>query len=180
MGDIRVIGGKWRRRRLSVPEGVRPTPNRIRETLFNWLRPYLNQAVCLDAFTGTGILGIEALSQGASYVYFNDGNTAALHALQKNLIAFNIPPTCYSLENFHLPQAIIRITQPVQLVFLDPPFYQNYITHLLPWLATQTWLAKDALIYVEHEDTYTLPGGEIYRQKTAGKVCYSLIRINSG
>lgn len=182
MGKIRIIGGQWRGQKISVPaQEVRPTPDRVRETLFNWLRPHLLGSVCFDAFAGTGILGLEALSHGASKVYFNDKSSCILKALEKNLLHLKTQEDRYRLMQCTLPQPL-PITSLVHILFLDPPFHQQALDKLLPWLQLQTWLRKDAFIYIECENTYEFPltPWEIYRQKRAGKVCYSLLRKKTG
>ncbi|MHA7840936.1 MAG: 16S rRNA (guanine(966)-N(2))-methyltransferase RsmD [Gammaproteobacteria bacterium] len=180
MGNIRIIGGQWRSRKILVPPKVRPTSDRVRETLFNWLRPHLFQAVCLDAFAGTGILGLEALSHGASKVYFNDESSSILKQLNSNIHCLKPSPATYALMQHTLPQHL-SITTPVNIVFLDPPFHEKKWHKLLSWLIQQPWLKDDALIYVEHEKDYELPliNWEFYRQKTAGEVCYGLLRKTS-
>ena len=177
MGNIRIIGGQWRNRKAAVPPNVRPTPDRVRETLFNWLRPHLFQAVCFDAFTGTGILGLEALSHGANTVYFNDESSAVIKKLEETLQHLGAPQHTYTLMQHSLP-CHVPITLPVDIIFLDPPFHKHKLDVLLPWLKQQSWLKEDTLIYVEYEKGYTLPElpWEIYREKAAGDVCYSLLR----
>lgn len=149
-GKIRIIGGNWRGRKLTVPNinGLRPTPDRLRETLFNWLMPYINGATCLDLFAGSGALGFESVSRGAQRAVLIEQNLLAVHCLQQQLRHFPLAP----IDIIH-QDALKFLNQsptPFNLVFLDPPFYQNLLTPSLA-LLQQGWLAPHALIYVEVE-----------------------------
>lgn len=184
--EVRIIGGKWRGRKLKFPaiEQLRPTPDRIRETLFNWLSPFILDAHCLDLFAGSGALGLEALSRGALSAVFFDNNPliikylkeqfSILQSLNAKVIRAKIPE-CSVSEHLGVDK--------INLIFLDPPFHQNMIKICTNWLEKQPWLAPNALIYLEAESTlHPLPipeNWEILRSKTAGQVGYHLLQRQS-
>lgn len=153
---------------------MRPTPNRVRETAFNWLAPYLYEATCLDLFAGSGALGIEALSRGAKSVVFVESNPKVAARLQENLNRFGI-------QNGELHQEdalnfLKRSKAQFDLVFLDPPFHQGWLNKILPDLKTR--LSPNGQIYIEFEsETPPLlpPGLTWAKQKKAGEVGYGLI-----
>lgn len=177
-GQVRIIGGQWRGRKLPVPDksGLRPTTDRVRETLFNWLAPWIAGARCLDCFAGSGALGFEALSRHAAQVTLLESDPDIVRQLKKNL-------TLFASGNGFVVQgdAQVYLTQPARLqniVFVDPPFHQGLLSHTLHLLETRGWLAENALIYVESEREYAaLPvpaGWKLQREKTAGQVIYRL------
>ncbi len=177
---LRIIGGQWRGRRLEFPDvpGLRPTPDRVRETLFNWLQADINGARCLDLFAGSGALGLEALSRGASRVVLVDESSAATRQLEANL------------QTLHTNDASI-VHMPVQIflergsgearynvVFLDPPFGQGLALPTLQLLEENDWLAPGARIYIESEGQLRelpLPAGwQLLKEKRSGQVIYRL------
>lgn len=177
---IRVIGGQWRGRKLSVPvaEGLRPTPDRVRETLFNWLRFQLAGRRCLDVFTGSGALAVEALSQGAAAVTALDKEAQVVRQLHLNLGS-------WAGQNLRLLQAdaLVWLAQPAEqqfdLVFLDPPFGLGLLTPVAQLLEDYNWLAAGALIYVEQavgESTAVdLPANWVqHKSQKAGEVEFAL------
>lgn len=179
---LRIIGGQWRGRKLRFAdgEGLRPTTDRVRETLFNWLQPVIHGARCLDLFAGSGALGLEALSRGASEVQFIERNPGAVRALQENL-------KLLQAENGHVHQgdalAYLRgANRPFDVVFLDPPFRQDLLDPALSLLSQGNWLAPGARIYLELEAELGAPelpaGWELLRSKTAGQVAYHLAEIS--
>ncbi|MCC7220590.1 MAG: 16S rRNA (guanine(966)-N(2))-methyltransferase RsmD [Candidatus Contendobacter sp.] len=178
--QLRVIGGQWRSRRLEFPDlpGVRPTPDRVRETLFNWLAPMLPGARCLDLFAGSGALGIEALSRGAAEVVFVERDPAAVRALRDNLARLKA-------ENgrVELAEALTWLRQPAtpfEIVLLDPPFGAGLLEPVCAALEAGGWLQATAWIYLEAETGWrpaSLPAHwMLYREKTAGMVAYRLAR----
>jgi 16S rRNA (guanine966-N2)-methyltransferase len=180
-GQVRIIGGCWRGRKLhfsSVP-GLRPTPDRVRETLFNWLAPEIVGAYCLDVFAGSGALGFEALSRGAHSVVMIDQSPVLIKELRQNA---EILGASKQVQFYCASMPEIKLAEPnhFDIVFLDPPFYQNYLAICYQWLQTNHYLAPDALIYIEAESSLqSLPLPEnwsIIRQKKAGQVGYYLIR----
>lgn len=178
--QLRIIAGRWRGRELvfAAVDGVRPTPDRVRETLFNWLAPVIHGARCLDLFSGSGALGFEAASRDAADVVLVDHDAAVIRVLQsqvERLAAENIRIIEMDADNF-----LRRDPQPFDIVFLDPPFRENRLSACLDQLVQGDWLAADALVYIEAEKTrdeiVLPPGWELFRSKTAGRVRYCLVR----
>lgn len=179
--QVRIIGGQWRGRKLPVSTlpGLRPTPDRVRETLFNWLTGWVAGSHCLDCFSGSGALALEALSRGAEQALMVESNPQAADQLRDNLRVLNADHarliTADSLQL--LTQAA---DQRFDLVFLDPPFHQQMIDRSAPLLEDNHWLADDAMIYIEAEPEWSpdvLPENwQLYRQKQAGKVTYRLFQ----
>ncbi|MEO7050863.1 MAG: 16S rRNA (guanine(966)-N(2))-methyltransferase RsmD [Rhodanobacter sp.] len=177
-GRIRIIGGNLRNSRLRVPElpGLRPTPERVRETLFNWLAPVIEGARCLDLCAGTGALGIEACSRGAASVQFVERDARAAQALRENLQRLNVEAQVSTLE----AATFLRGTaQAFDLVFLDPPFAAQLWVELASQLEAGGWLAANALIYVESSRVGVagLPANWVtHREGRAGEVGFALYR----
>ncbi|WP_079203760.1 16S rRNA (guanine(966)-N(2))-methyltransferase RsmD [Pseudomonas sp. CC6-YY-74] len=178
-GQLRIIGGQWRSRQFNFPmaAGLRPTPNRVRETLFNWLAPYIEGATVLDPFTGSGALFLEALSRGAGSALALDSNPSAIAGLRGHLQTLNC-------ENGQLLQSDALVYLQTQaatafdLVFLDPPFSQDLLLPACNLLEQHGWLAADAWIYTESEhppSSLGLPGNwRQHREQKAGQVYYAL------
>ena len=178
--QIRIIGGQWRSRRLEFPNapGLRPTPDRVRETLFNWLAPVLPGARCLDLFAGSGALGIEALSRGAAEVLFIEREPLAVRALRENLTRLKAEG-----GRVELAEALTWLKQPptpFEIVLLDPPFGAGLLEPVCAALETGGWLKTTAWIYLETEAGWqpaSLPAHwTLHREKTAGSVAYRLAR----
>ena len=176
--QLRIIAGQWRGRRLEFPDlpGLRPTPDRVRETLFNWLAPVLPGARCLDLFAGSGALGIEALSRGAAEVVLVERQPVAVRALRENLARLNA-------ENARVEMAgalawLRQPATPFEIVFLDPPFGQGLLEPVCAMLEQHGWLADAAWIYLETEtelERSPLPvHWALYREKITGAVNYRL------
>ncbi len=123
--EVRIIGGKWRGRKLRFAgdRTLRPTLGRTRETLFNWLRPYIHQQTCLDLFAGSGVLGLEALSQGAAHCTFVDSNKRTIHALSENIAILNAAAQATVKQSDAL-KFLSRPPSRFDVVFLDPPYSQ--------------------------------------------------------
>ncbi len=178
-GRVRIIGGSLRNSRLDVPElpGLRPTPERVRETVFNWLASVIAGARCLDVCAGTGALGIEALSRGAASVVFVERDVLAARALSANLVRLK---TAGAVVNIASAQDYLRgAAQPFDIVFLDPPFALDLWAALAQRLATEGWLAPAALVYVESppDAPLLLPvSWQVHREAVAGAVRYALYR----
>lgn len=182
-GSVRVIGGHLRGRKVPVLEApeLRPTPDRVRVTVFNWLQPFIEQARCLDLFAGTGVLGIEALSRGAAHVTFVDAEARLAKAIDACLHAFALAERgrVYALD---VRQFLMRpCAQPFDIVFLDPP----YVLPLQRLLAAlEPWLAPSALVYVERAASMGLPEvcaiGSLIKRARAGGVSYGLIQAARG
>lgn len=176
-GTIRIISGKHRGRKLPVilAEGLRPTTDRIKETVFNWLMPYVQQSRCLDCFAGAGSLGFEALSRGAEAVTFIELNKAAATQLIKNkalLSANNI-----DVMQVNTLQYLQSNPQPFDIVFIDPPFRKDLVNNTLD-LLTKGWLANNALVYLEIEkeakDIVIPIHWRCLKEKITGQVIYQL------
>ena len=163
---------------LQLPdaEGLRPTPDRVRETLFNWLAPYLSGARVLDPFTGSGALYLEALSRGASMALALDVNANAIASLRKHLDTLNCGHG-QLLQSDALRYLDSQTPAPFDLVFLDPPFNRNLLQPACELLEGKGWLAAHAWVYTESEapSSLGLPGNwRLHREKKAGKVFYAL------
>ncbi|MEM9242980.1 MAG: 16S rRNA (guanine(966)-N(2))-methyltransferase RsmD [Pseudomonadota bacterium] len=177
---LRVIGGQWRRRWLDFPdiEGLRPTPNRIRETLFNWLTPVIDESECLDLFAGSGALGIEALSRGAKQVTFVEQSAVAIEQIKKNCAKLNTKQAGFYHESAF--SFLSNTHQLFDIVFIDPPFKQNLAEKVCDMLIKHSLLKDSAYIYLEVEKEYSLdklvPTWQIIKEKTAGQVRYALLR----
>lgn len=176
---MRIIGGTLRNSRLDVPdlEGLRPTPERVRETVFNWLAPLIAGAHFLDLCAGTGALGIEALSRGAAEVVFVEPDPLAARALGDNLTRLKAAGGTVATSR---AQDYLRGTaRAFDGVFLDPPFALDLWSALASQLETGGWLAPEALIYVESPRTAVpaLPmSWQVHREAVAGAVRHALYR----
>jgi 16S rRNA (guanine966-N2)-methyltransferase len=147
---LRIIGGRWRSRKLtfiSAPH-LRPTPDRVRETLFNWLQGSIVNARCLDLFAGSGALGLEALSRGAIEVVFIEKQRVVANQLQQNL---SLLQADHAVINKDAKGYLHDAHKPFDIVFLDPPFRQNFLPEILDLLIEKQLLHQNALIYLEHE-----------------------------
>jgi 16S rRNA (guanine966-N2)-methyltransferase len=182
-GAIRIIGGIWRGRKITVPTlpGLRPTPDRVRETLFNWLASYLPNATCLDLFSGSGALSIEALSRGAVQVTSLENSFEAVQALKKTSALLNIS----TLNIIHV-DALAWLNRTADttfdIVFIDPPFHQQLINPCCKLLEENRWVGANALIYVEYERSTAIDvphTWQIHRQQYAGEVAYALYKRTS-
>lgn len=181
-GKLRIIGGEWRSRQLPVLDlpGLRPTADRVRETLFNWLQQDIPRAHCLDVFAGSGALGFEAASRGAAKVVMLELQSAAARQLASNI-------NLLEADNIELHQvnAVDWLAQyqgaAFDLVFLDPPFASDLLAAAIRHLHQHKLLAADAGIYIECDAKQVLPelpqGWDIARQKKAGQVSYYLVRL---
>lgn len=170
---MRIIGGAWRRRRIAIPEGVdlRPTPDRVRETLFNWLGAIPSGAVCLDLFAGTGALGFEALSRGAARAVLVERDREAADALERVRDELKAPAEIVCDDAM---EYLARGGGPFDLVFVDPP-YAEPVEGVLD--ALRRWLRPAARIYLERErgDFWPEPDWlEWSRRGTAGGVAFGL------
>jgi len=176
-GSIRIIAGKHRGRKLPVlmAEGLRPTTDRVKETLFNWLMPYVHEANCLDCFAGAGSLGFEALSRGASKVSLIELNKNAAKQLLANKQLLKSDDLVICNANV-LDFLNTQTPSKFDIVFIDPPFRQNLISQTCE-LLEDGWLTEQALIYVEMEaeGNQQLPNNwQLLKEKVAGQVAYRL------
>ncbi|HET6545273.1 MAG TPA: 16S rRNA (guanine(966)-N(2))-methyltransferase RsmD [Rhodanobacteraceae bacterium] len=176
---MRIIGGKLRGSRLAVPDrqGLRPTPDRVRETVFNWLAPIVADARCLDLFAGTGAMGIEALSRGAGACTFVERDPDLVRLLEDNLARLGV-------ATGHVVRADVTAmlsgpAQPFDLVFLDPPFAANLWEQPAELLERRGWLKPDAWIHVETPAGSPLAfpdAWSLHRQGRAGAMRHLLYR----
>jgi 16S rRNA (guanine966-N2)-methyltransferase len=181
--QVRIIGGQWRGRKLSFTpaDGLRPTGDRIRETLFNWLAPAIQGARCVDLFTGSGALGLEALSRGAIHCDFVDSSNATLSQVSDHLktLAAVDRSRCHPVS---AQQFLQMATQAYDIVFIDPPFMQQLVGPICETLAKKQLLGNDALVYVETgamEPPPEVPvDWKIHREKVAGGVAYRLFSVD--
>lgn len=182
---IRIIGGEWRGSLVQFPNmpNLRPTPNRIRETLFNWLAPHIVEACCLDLFAGSGALGLEALSRGAKKVTFIDENPQVISALNMTIQRFKAQNRAEILKQDSLVWLQERQQQKHQplynAVFLDPPYSDNTLDSCFNLLAKNTILSQNALIYFE--SNYPInncpPAWHVLKTKKAASVYYYLAKV---
>jgi 16S rRNA (guanine966-N2)-methyltransferase len=176
--ELRIIGGNWRGRRVRFPplEALRPTPDRVRETLFNWLQPVIAGSHCLDLYAGSGALGLEALSRGAARVVFVDHEAGVIEHLRSTLSLLKaeggVPKLAEARHYLESP------AEAFDVVFLDPPFAYETLPTICSLLEARRWLKPGAFIYLERpsrEGVPTLPDGWLlHRTGRAGEVGYHL------
>lgn len=176
---LRIIGGAWRGRRLRFPPspGIRPTPDRVRETLFNWLAPRVPGARCLDLFAGSGALGLEALSRGAAQVTFVECDPAAAREIAARLQEWGA--SAGRVEQSDARRFLDAApAEPFDIAFLDPPFASGLLGEAVARLEEGGWLADDALVYLECPAASASPTvprrWRPLRAKQAGEVGYHL------
>jgi 16S rRNA (guanine966-N2)-methyltransferase len=180
-GEVRIIGGEWRGRKLHFPQAgsLRPTPDRVRETLFNWLQFELAGARCLDLFAGSGALGLEALSRGAAAVQFVEPDPAAARAIGDALRTFGSDRGRVAQQDAF---AFLRghPAEPYDIVFLDPPYAEQWLGRACTELEGGGWLKPGAFVYLEDAASRGAPvlpeGWNLLRSKKAGDVGYHLAR----
>jgi len=183
--QVRIIGGRHRGRRLQfLPgRGLRPTPDRVRETLFNWLQAEIRGARCLDLFAGSGVLGLEALSRGAGQLCAVDQNRTAAQRLRDNVNLLREQEQAEVLRTDALRLLKTPPGAPFDIVFLDPPFADGLLSKVCDLLEDRGWLAVDALIYVEQDASGawpTMPGNwDLHREGRAGQSAQRLLRRSS-
>ncbi len=172
----------WQEAAFSRGRIIRPTPDRVRETLFNWLGARVAGARCLDLFAGSGALGLEALSRGAAHVTFVESNTAVVRALRARLTEWGAQGA--AVEHGDAQRFLAGEPQPFDVVFLDPPFAAQLLAGAAALLEERGWLAPGALIYVESAARSPLPllpaGWAPLRAKQAGEVGYHLLHASRG
>ncbi len=178
---LRIIGGDWRSRQISFVDapGLRPTPARVRETLFNWLQYEIIGKHCLDLYAGSGALGFEAASRGAKSVIQVENNAQACRCLKDNAAALSAKQI--SLVQSDAAHYLSGDAEAFDIVFLDPPFGLDLVVQTCRQLEERGWLARHAKIYIETERRFDFSSGasipENWRQlksKSAGEVGYHL------
>lgn len=177
--QLRIIAGEWRSRRFSFTEqpGLRPTPDRVRETLFNWLASHIEGARCLDLFAGSGALSLEALSRGARHVLSCDLSRDVTSTLRGHLQTLD----CTRGEVLQQDALALLAGPPpasFDIAFIDPPFHQDLLIPACSALEDNGWLTPEALIYTESETApaqLAFPSTwQLHREKKAGQVWYCL------
>jgi 16S rRNA (guanine966-N2)-methyltransferase len=183
--SLRIIGGNWRGRKVSFRnnEEIRPSPDRVRETLFNWLTGYLQNARCLELFAGSGILSFEALSRGAREVTLVDNMQSTVEQLKLEFEKLNVPSHQFQLFNMNADEWLKNSkTDTFDLIFLDPPFDGKELTSTLDQICAGNLLDSAGFIYIESANIISAdtlaPGWIIHRQKRAASVHYCLITSN--
>ena len=193
--QLRIIGGQWRGRKLSFADGdgLRPTMDRVRETLFNWLQNEIVGARCLDLFSGSGALGLEALSRYAGEVVMIDKNPYAIRMIRNNLELLGVDNAqllkmdardyLAGIEGSLLQSAEGSIPpQKFDIVFLDPPFNKQLVAPFCQLLDKADCLSDQASIYIEIEKKTALPelpkNWEVVKQKKAGQLAYYLVHVD--
>ncbi|ALS97216.1 16S rRNA (guanine(966)-N(2))-methyltransferase RsmD [Lacimicrobium alkaliphilum] len=183
LGQIRIIAGRWRGRKLPVPdvEGLRPTTDRNKETLFNWLAPYVAGRQCLDAFAGSGGLGFEALSRYAARVDFVEQDTGAVRMLRENAGRLGLSSEQAAVHQGDMLQILSRLSGPFSLVFLDPPFNKGLLQRAVDALVQSDKLAAEALLYLEMEKGAPLlvpSHWQLLKHKQNSQVDYRLYQLS--
>ena len=184
MGQLRIIAGKWKRRPIPVQDlrGLRPTPDRVRETLFNWLGQRLDGWRCLDLFAGTGALGLEAASRGAVQVVFVESDALAAHAIAQWINRVGGAPECQIVRAKAQEWCPAAAPGGFDLIFMDPPFGEGMVGRMIPMAARL--LAPTGLMYVESEvpldaDEIAAHGLSEFRADKAGAVHYHLLQFSA-
>lgn len=178
--SLRIIGGNWRSRKVSFPDRpeIRPTPDRVRETLFNWLSPWIAGAQCLELYAGSGVLSMEALSRGAGHVTLIERDRQTCASLKRNLLQLAGDESRFTCVNDSALNWLEGHHGAFDIVFLDPPFSGGELEPVLNALVHTGLLASEALVYLETpapaDPTNLPPSLTITRQGKAGQVHYCL------
>ncbi len=183
--QVRIIGGRYRGRRLPVPReaDLRPSGDRVRETVFNWLQPVITGARCLDLFAGSGALGLEAASREAEFVVLVDRSDAVARQLRSNIALLGLQGV--EVVQAGLPQWHQQgpAVDPFDIAFLDPPFDGDLMAPCCEYLEAGRWLRPGAWIYLEADKARGLPplprAWRLVREKSAGRVAYGLARFGA-
>ncbi len=183
-GRLRIVAGNWRSRLLDIADvpGLRPTSERIRETLFNWLAPYIHSANCLDLFAGTGALGLEALSRGAGRAVFVENDAVAVESLRRNVDQLEAGNA--AVVHADAMEYLRRSEEgPFDIVFVDPPFAADLLEVACRLIDELGVLADRGFVYLEQDRGRPLPrlpeGWNVLKDKTAGNVRYVLVRYDA-
>ena len=179
---VRIIGGEFRGRQIGFANesGLRPTTDRIRETLFNWLHYEIPGSTCLDLFAGSGVLGFEALSRGARRVVMVEASPRVAQVLEENAVRLGGGGKLEVVRDDALHWLRSSPPEAFEIVFVDPPFAEDLVPDVLALLESSSRLAAGALIYIERNARQPVPPmpatWELLREKRAGQVAYLLIR----
>lgn len=178
---VRIIAGRWRGRKILFNDHngiVRPTTDRVRETLFNWLSPYITDAHCLDLYAGSGILSFEALSRNAASVVTVEQNQAIAQNIHATAELLQVDLTLIKED---VEQWLAKAGQPYDIIFLDPPYGARVLLRCFTLLAKNQWTKKGSIIYYEHNaevDPDLLPENwSVLKAKRAGEVYYYLVQV---
>ncbi len=180
---LRIIGGQWRSRQLIFEDtpGLRPTPARVKETLFNWLQQDVVASDCLDLFAGSGALGFEAASRGAGSVLMVENSQLACQQIHENIQ--KLDATQVAIQRSDVFRFLAGDAVAYDLVFLDPPFGKGLVHQVCHWLQDKGWLMPEAKVYVEVESGLQLndlpENWECVKEKKAGEVKYCLFKVSS-
>ena len=180
---VKIIGGNFKGFKIQfIPNKfIRPTSNKTRETLFNWLMHDIQKAQCLDMFAGTGAIGLEALSRGAEFVFFVEKNKDLCECIQKNLNILSLEKKAKVINEDSLKKDFKKeIKNFLDIVFLDPPFRKNLISRACNLLDKQKMLIKNSLVYAEYEkeliEEENLTGLNMIKSKVTGQTIFNLYR----
>ena len=183
-GEVRIIGGQWRSRKILFPniDGLRPSTDRVRETLFNWLQFDLLDSHCLDACAGSGVLGFEALSRRSACVHFVEKEPVALEMIQCNANNLAVSSANLSIHQMDILDFLNtkQFTHPFDIVFVDPPFAMNLYTEIFTALIRSQCLSENALIYCEMPSSAAIElpvDWTWYRQKKYKNVAFGLVVV---
>ncbi len=177
---MRIIGGAWRSRRIQFIDSpkIRPTPDRVRETLFNWLAPKISGTRCLDLFAGSGALGFEAMSRGADQVVLVEADPCIAIMLAKQKALFNAHGMEIRGQSAH--SYLRNVSQQFDLIFLDPPFESDLIEQVIPIILDQQLLSEKGQLYVESAsqqiESKSFSSLRCIREKVSGEVRYALYK----
>ena len=181
-GKVRITSGEWKNRNLEVPDidGLRPTSERVRETLFNWLMPSIHKSVCLDLFAGSGSLGFEALSRGAKHCTFVEKSKLAFSQIKTTRTSLNaLNSEVHNCDAIDFLSSVHNHN--FNLVFLDPPFSDDYLISSIESIHEYQLVSRGGYIYIEfnkNNDLSDLPDNwSVIRKKIYGNVCFILIEV---
>ncbi len=184
VSNVRIVAGKFKGLKIPFKASryIRPTTNRTKETIFSWLQGDIKNSRCLDMFAGTGSLGLEAISRGASFVYFAEKNRKMSEELYKTIIKLNVRRQCevMSIDSLKFPFEK-KIEKPLDIVFIDPPFRQNYLKRAFSLIVEKELITKDSIICTEVEKEKEIE--EIFEEwnmiksKIAGQSRYCLLQM---
>ena len=181
-GKVRITSGEWKNRNLEVPDidGLRPTSERVRETLFNWLMPSIHKSVCLDLFAGSGSLGFEALSRGARHCTFVEKSKLAFRQIKTTRTSLNaMNSEAHNCDAIDFLSSVHNHN--FNLVFLDPPFSDDYLISSIESIHEYQLVSRGGYIYIEfnkNNDLFDLPDNwSVIRKKIYGNVCFILIEV---
>ena len=181
-GKVRITSGEWKNRNLEVPDidGLRPTSERVRETLFNWLMPSIHKSVCLDLFAGSGSLGFEALSRGAKHCTFVEKSKLAFSQIKTTRTSLNaVNSEVHNCDAIDFLSSVHNHN--FNLVFLDPPFSDDYLISSIESIHEYQLVSRGGYIYIEfnkNNNLFDLPDNwSVIRKKIYGNVCFILIEV---